>query len=501
MSTPAAILAKAVNERSAIKATLEWLEKQVANHATKPVTEIKAKQYLETVTKNQEKVEDSFERILANLEGADVTPHAKEYTTLLEISFEIKSEIGEILAKFGTPTTTTTTPKTPPTGADVKLPRLNLPQFDGKIEDWASFRDLFITAIHNNNKISDSQKLTYLKGQLKGEASRQVQSITITDANYLVAWGLLEDRYQNDRQLLFALLQRLTSQHQLTTATSSSLRQLIDCSKECMRSLEVLTMPVKDWDSLLLFLIHQKLDSLTMELFEQSLKDNAIPTLQSLFDFLEQRSRALEAGGSKLVKPGPANHPNKHIPQRNHVHHTNSPHSCKACGEIGHPLYKCGKFLNMSVKDRSDFVKKGGLCFNCLRSGHSSDKCSSTSTCRSCGGKHHSSLHRPKQPESTAAAAADKPLTLNHHSKVTNCFPQTLLATAIVTVCDIRGQPQQLRVLLDGGSDTHIVSSKAIRRLGLPWIKTRSRDRLINDSSGEYSRRFGHEHQSSFQPI
>ncbi|KFM77970.1 hypothetical protein X975_07621, partial [Stegodyphus mimosarum] len=66
----------------------------------------------------------------------------------------------------------------------VRLPKLNLPTFSGYIHDWLSFRDLFVASIHNNNKLSESQKLSYLKVSLHGEASRIVQSIPLCDSNY-----------------------------------------------------------------------------------------------------------------------------------------------------------------------------------------------------------------------------------------------------------------------------------------------------------------------------
>ncbi|XP_021953698.1 uncharacterized protein LOC110850572 [Folsomia candida] len=313
----------------------------------------------------------------------------------------------------------------------------------------------------------------------EGEAARQVQSLVISDANYNIAAKLLEDRYQNDRQLLFTLLRRFTQQQPIATATAPALRQLIDCSKECMRSLEVLSQPVQQWDALLLFIIHQKLDSATKELYEQGLQDSSIPKLQGLFDFLEQRYRALEAGGAKSSCPPKVIEKPKPVHLKNHVHHAqspqapHSPHPCKVCAEP-HPLYKCEGFLGLPMDTRHEVVRKNALCYNCLRGGHSSSQCSSSSTCRTCSGKHHSVLHRGKSSVHPAPPVVnDNPnLALNHHTNNnTSTFSQTLLATAIVLVRDKSGQQQPLRLLLDGGSDVHIIRSKTVRSLGLSWDK------------------------------
>ncbi|OXA41905.1 uncharacterized protein LOC110859593 [Folsomia candida] len=473
-------LVKAEKERDATKVTLGWLEKRYNDHATAPMTENKVAQYLTTVTISKDKIEDTFQRIAAVVDPADLDPHSTEYESLLDRAVDLMDKLTVIQKSF-IPATKATPPPTLTLAtikADIQLPRLNLPTFDGKIEEWTSFRDLFRTAIHDNVHLSDSQRLAYLKAQLKGEAARQVQSLVISDANYAIAAKLLEDRYQNDRQLLFTLLKRFTQQQPIGLATASSLRQLIDGSKECIRSLEVLAQPVQHWDALLLFTIHQKLDSATKELYEQGLQDSSIPKLQGLFDFLEQRSRALEAGGSKSSYPPKVIEKNKSPHVRNHVHHAqapsspHSPHPCKVCAEPHHPLYKCAVFLAMTVDCRIEAVRKNSLCFNCLRSNHPSSQCPSAFTCRTCSGKHNSLLHRVKSPVQPAPPVVNNNPALNHHaSNNTSTLSQTLLATAIVLVKDTSGQQQPIRLLLDGGSDVHIIRSSTVKSLGLRWNK------------------------------
>ncbi|GIX87492.1 hypothetical protein CDAR_463221 [Caerostris darwini] len=54
---------------------------------------------------------------------------------------------------------------------NLKLPRIELPIFTSNYIDWISFRDLFLASVGNNESLSDSQKLQYLKLSVKGEAS------------------------------------------------------------------------------------------------------------------------------------------------------------------------------------------------------------------------------------------------------------------------------------------------------------------------------------------
>jgi len=319
--------------------------------------------------------------------------------------------------------------------------------------------------------LSNCQKLTNLKAQVTGEAARLIQSLVISDVNYNIAWKQLNDRYQNDRQLLFIILKRLTSQNAITAPSSTSIRSMVDVSKECLSSLRILSQPVDQWDSIILYLLFHKLDQHSRELYEQGLKNCSIPKLQDFFDFLEQRSRALEAGGSKSstqqVKQFPQQKQN--FPQRNQVHHAQSTSDCMACNQPGHILFRCPKFLSLGITERADFAKQHKLCFNCLRPGHSISQCGSFSTCRTCNKKHNTLLHRPAEPI-VPAVVSNSP-SLSHHANYTNSVAQTLLATAIVHVLDCRGVQQTVRVLLDGGSDTHVISSKCVKRLGLPYKK------------------------------
>lgn len=124
----------------------------------------------------------------------------------------------------------------------------------------------------------------------------------------------------------------------------------------------------------------------------------------------------------------------------------------------------------MEVPDRIEVVQKLNLCYNCLRGSHAVHKCTTTSSCKQCGRRHHSLIHRAKPTGQNAPTTGNNP-SLTHHAQTFNTIGQTLLATAIVHVRDVEGVQQQVRVLLDGGSDTHIISRKCIRRLGIRYNK------------------------------
>ncbi|GFX63420.1 uncharacterized protein TNCV_3620231 [Trichonephila clavipes] len=59
---------------------------------------------------------------------------------------------------------------------NVKLPSINLPEFSGQYIDWLQFKSQFVSSIHDNACLSDSQKLYYLQSALKGHA-KQLQTV------------------------------------------------------------------------------------------------------------------------------------------------------------------------------------------------------------------------------------------------------------------------------------------------------------------------------------
>ncbi|XP_055522924.1 uncharacterized protein LOC129717104 [Wyeomyia smithii] len=83
----------------------------------------------------------------------------------------------------------------------VRLPQIKLQSFDGNIDEWLSFRDLFTSLMHCKVDLPEVEKFHYLKGCLQGEPKSLVDPLQITRSNYLIAWDMLLKRYDNSKQL------------------------------------------------------------------------------------------------------------------------------------------------------------------------------------------------------------------------------------------------------------------------------------------------------------
>ncbi|XP_059061539.1 uncharacterized protein LOC131854440 [Achroia grisella] len=184
-----------------------------------------------------------------------------------------------------------------------KLAPIPLPVFSGDYNNWISFRDLYVSLIHNDNSLSKIEKFHYLKCSLTGDAAILIKNFTLTEANYLDAWKKLEERYDNKRVIVNNILNRLLSQKKLTIESAKGLKELLDTTSQCLDSLKNLSILVSNWDAILVYIIVGKLDTESHKLWEQSLGNSTeIPTYVNLASFLENRFRTLEMISSTQVK-------------------------------------------------------------------------------------------------------------------------------------------------------------------------------------------------------
>ncbi|UYV67940.1 hypothetical protein LAZ67_5002553 [Cordylochernes scorpioides] len=162
----------------------------------------------------------------------------------------------------------------------VKMPKLELPTFDGRLESWLSFKDLFYSAIGSNSQIPEIEKLQYLKGQLRGEALRLVNAFPITADNYVEVWQTLLTRYDNPKDLIF-------------TQIDNALR-LPNCN-EIVRTVKVLGYQIDSLsDVFFVEIIQDKLDKTTRKQWELQNNPRVVPSIKDLMEFLEIHAKSLQ---------------------------------------------------------------------------------------------------------------------------------------------------------------------------------------------------------------
>ncbi len=59
-------------------------------------------------------------------------------------------------------------------GSGVKLPKFDVPTFDGNILHWKQFWEQFCTSVHDRSRLTDAEKLVYLQHSLKNGSTKSI---------------------------------------------------------------------------------------------------------------------------------------------------------------------------------------------------------------------------------------------------------------------------------------------------------------------------------------
>jgi len=119
-------------------------------------------------------------------------------------------------------------------------PKVMIPKFDGNVNEWEDFRDMFISVIHNDEKIPLIKKMHYLKGCLKGDAVGVISRMELSAENYETSWELILQRYDYPQRRLESDLHDLFETESLTEVSVKDISITIDSVHQLMRSLNKL---------------------------------------------------------------------------------------------------------------------------------------------------------------------------------------------------------------------------------------------------------------------
>ena len=74
----------------------------------------------------------------------------------------------------------------------MRLPKLEVRKFTGKIHEWTKFWDSFNSAIHENESLSNVDRFTYLRGLVEEPAKSAIAGFSLTEVKYSAAVELLQ---------------------------------------------------------------------------------------------------------------------------------------------------------------------------------------------------------------------------------------------------------------------------------------------------------------------
>lgn len=364
--------------------------------------------------------------------------------------------------------------------------------FTGIIEEWNTFKEIYIAYIHDKQFLSNIEKFIHLKSYIQGEAQNVIKNVAFTEQGYVHAWQALCDRFDNKQRLATRHVEALLSISKGGKITNAAeLQTIVDSCNNEILSLNAIGIPTDNWDLMVIGIISPRLDTETREQWETLSMKNEFSTWREMREFLNTRCRVLEAVGSKTQKIC-SQQQASFSKLKSKFSDTKSsksflasktsqqlPSQCLICNGTNHYTSVCPSYSILSDKEKLDKVKTLNLCLNCLRKGHSYNQCRS-SRCKICQKPHNTTLHEAFKVTSThnsnsipiPESVKNDICTSTSTTSSSNSFHVSsnstiLLSTAKVKIADAHGIHHDCRILLDSGSHANFISNDLALKLGL----------------------------------
>ncbi|KAL7723285.1 hypothetical protein ACLKA6_002730 [Drosophila palustris] len=219
-------------------------------------------------------------------------------------------------------------------GHNNRLPKLKLPNFDGKYANYKRFNTSFNNLIHNDPQIPTIDKFNYLLDCLSGPALEVVQSFQITDENYEKALERLRSRYDNNVRIFHDCISNLFAFPQMKRPEASSLQSLIDNATAIRGSLLSIGSAEEIMNSIMIHIVLSKVDTESKSNYDERQNLEKLPTWDDFCKILNRRCQFLEGQQADQSEQRHSNFEAKHqalLPQQHrftklyveHLHRSN----------------------------------------------------------------------------------------------------------------------------------------------------------------------------------
>ena len=344
----------------------------------------------------------------------------------------------------------------------VRLPKINLPRFNGDITKYQNFIQSFKCSIDENETLSCVNKLNYLINAMEGPAYKSLEGLQIIEENYQNAMDILKERYGKPQHILSVHMQELLS---LQNDRKTELRTIYDKIMVHVRGLESLGISSEKYGSLLTPVILSRIPSeIALQVARKTSED--IWSIEDIMNIIRREIVAREVSSKVSVKDSKKyEKPAKNLPigttktfvtkfdkskQSIECYFCSKDHYLSSCKEVTDP------------NERKAIINAAKRCYNCLRIGHNAKDCRQTRRCYHCNGKHNTELCTIGTKNSIP-----KPSTSITTSSITE-KTEVLLQTA--TTYAYGGDSNKkvpVNILFDCGSQKTFVSEELQKKLNL----------------------------------
>ena len=184
----------------------------------------------------------------------------------------------------------------------MKLPKIDVPTFDGELLHWQTFWEQFSISIDKRSDITDTEKLVYLRHSLKDGAARNIiEGLSHSGDQYKEAIDSVKARYDRPRIIHQAHVRKIYEVPGLKDGSGKEIRRFHDTVQQHLRALKA--MKQEPTGSFITALLELKLDKETMfEWQKASQETDGIPHYDELLKFLNLRAQAAETCSSEAKK-------------------------------------------------------------------------------------------------------------------------------------------------------------------------------------------------------
>nr|XP_027222490.1 uncharacterized protein LOC113814643 [Penaeus vannamei] len=359
--------------------------------------------------------------------------------------------------------------------SDAKLPKLELPKYDGDLTQWQSFWDRFTASIDRTD-IPVITKFTYLQSVLQGKALSAIRGVTLTVPNYKVACDILKNRFGRPQIIINAHIHALMN---ISVAPKirganyvESLWNLLDQLHWHVRSLESFGINNKQFGVVLTPLVLGRLpQEIRLEWSRES--TNHEGDLEWLLTFLQkeisrrERSETFPDVGMGKPERRFVDSEKRRVASASALHTSSEVGSsyCAFCSKK-HKSEKCWDILKLPLKEREEKIK-AGLCFKCLfvKASVLSVMAIIIFFCVDQRAQEAQKRLWKKVPQVNHVG-----VTLSKCNVLTKT--SCVLQTARVKVFGESGACCEATLLFDTGSDRSYVSSNLVKKVKPKWVSS-----------------------------
>ena len=407
----------------------------------------------------------------------------------------------------------------------VRVPELKCPTFDGKGQDKMEFKNFlsqFNNCIDSVGTLSDSSKLTYLRGYVKDYAFRIISHLSINDDNYDIAVQLLKDEFLDKEYIIDESFKMLINNYPKYDENFCNVKSYINDCRALLYELKSYNMDLLEVDTagckFISHIIFMKLPySFRRELVHKV--ETNYPTVIDIFgnynDIIKTLIRTTSGknkhfkGNEQSVRskskygsnPGKAqtdsnsskSYQNDHDKNKSTLENFNTGSvaervkHCKFCSTNGHLMVHCEKYN--SYDKRKSRCLELGICNFCSSNKHTGDTCPGKQgklsfACYYCNSKNHISALCPK-------GKSQKTTSTNLCINMGSSLSRQNYLLPIMKIKFSKGHKScDVRVLLDFGSHRSYISESVVEYLECDsgnWVTT---DYDVKTFIGSYKRSF-----------